>query len=147
MNNTWLLVADRARARLFDYPRAADGLVELQDFINPDGHKLGRDAQRGPLPRAQESTSAMRHAIEPRTSPEDKSSDRFARELGDALERGRVDHRYERLVLVAPPEFLGNLHRTLGKQVQNCIVAEVDKDLTAMPATKLGETLSAQLRA
>ena len=62
---------------------------------------------------------------------------RFAGELNDVLERGRVEHRYERLILVAPPRFLGALHNALGKQVSSCVVAQLDKDIVTLPATEI----------
>ena len=128
MQPTWILVADRVRARLFSPNDAGDALDELQDFFNPEGRKPGEVYKR------------------PKTVAEEKVASRFARQLSDVLERGRVDHCYERLILAAPPRFLGVLHNALGKEVRAHVVAQVDKDLSAFPAADIREQLATQLR-
>ena len=92
MSQTWILVADGARARLF--ARAADGaLTEIACHTNPDGSAPQRHL--GALPRTQESHGSARHAIEPHTDEHDKSQQRFARRRGnqaDALVEAVQDH-------------------------------------------------------
>ncbi len=61
------------------------------------------------------------------------------------LERGRVEHRYDRLILVAPPHFLGTLRQVLDAQVQACVVAELDKELVAEPLDRLHARVQAHL--
>src|SRR5579859_2807222 len=98
MQPTWILVADAVRARLFSPNAAGDALTEIEDFTNPQGRNPGHDAGHDRPPRVMESMGHMSHAIAPHTNPEEKVADRFAHELNQALERGRNDHRYERLV-------------------------------------------------
>lgn len=132
MKSTWILVADRARARLLELVPRDDGsdLIEIGDFVNPEGREAEHDLVTERRPRTQESAGTARHAIEPHTSLRDKSDNRFAQELGASLEHGRVAHRYEQLVLVALPHFLGTLRATLNRHVCACIVAEVPHNLT-----------------
>lgn len=145
MQPTWILVADRARARLFTPNADGDALDELKDFVNPDGRKPYKAYNYDKPPRTIESVGSARHAIEPKTTPEEKVAARFAHELNDVLERGRVDHSYERLILAAPPRFLGVLQKALGKQVRSCVVAQVDKDLSTMPAQEIQQQLAPQI--
>jgi protein required for attachment to host cells len=123
MQQTWILVADGVRARLF--ARSADGesLTELEDFINPEGRLPGHAIDQDRPPRVMERMGPVRHAMEPHTSAREKAAERFAQELNDVLERGRVEHLYERLILAAPPRFLGTLQHALGKQVLACVAA------------------------
>lgn len=147
MKSTWVLVADRARARLFNLVGEGSQLDELRDFANPDARVPAADVVRDRKPRTQESMGSARHAIEPHTTLEEKVSERFARELEVVLEEGRVQHRYERLVLVAPPGFLGTLNQTLGKQLRGLIVLEVNKDLSALPPREIHAHIASQLPA
>lgn len=143
----WILVANHARARLFELGRQ-DGeyeLFEIETFVNPEGRGQERNQTTDRLPRVNESMNASRHAIEPHTSLHDKSADRFARELDEALESGRVTHRYERLVLVALPEFLGTLHARLNRHVCEHIVAEVPHELTTRRPEEIRSYLPARL--
>jgi protein required for attachment to host cells len=127
---SWILVADRARARLFEWAGRDAKLVEIETFVNPDGRGPERNQTTDRPSRVHESMGATRHAIEPHTSLRDKSADQFARELDASLERGRTLHRYEHLVLVAPPQFLGVLRAALGKHVREHVAAEVPHELT-----------------
>ena len=147
MKSTWVLVADRARARLFNLVGEGSQLDELCSFANPDARVPAADVVRDRKPRTQESVGSARHAIEPHTTLEEKVSERFARELEVVLEEGRVQHRYERLVLVAPPGFLGTLNQTLGKQLRGDIVLEVNKDLSALPPREIHAHIATQLPA
>ena len=137
--STWILVAGRARARLLELAPRENGseLIEIRDFVNPEGRGSERGQVTERRPRTHESVGAARHAIEPHTSLRDKSANRFAQELCERLEQGRVAHCYERLVLVALPHFLGTLHAALNRQVSECIVAEVRHDLTTKPLTEI----------
>lgn len=135
MSTTWVLAADRAKARLFGAEHNAKSLVEIGDFLNPDAR--GRDLADERLPSTHDRLGKSRHAIEPHTGPQEKASAAFARRLDAVLERGRIDHRYANLVLIAPPQFLGALHEALGDQVRNCVVAEVPKDLTNANAQEI----------
>lgn len=145
--STWVLVADRSRARLFELAKRNSGseLIEIKDFVNPHGRGSERDQVRDRKPRVNESMGGTRHAIEPHTSLRDKSDNEFAQELGESLEQGRVNHRYEQLVLVALPHFLGTLHAKLNSHVSECIVAEVPHELTGKSQSEICDHLPRQL--
>ena len=57
------------------------------------------------------------------------------------LTRAFNQHRFERLVIVAPPEMLGNFRQTLPEPVKRHIIIEEDKDLTWLPDDELAERL------
>lgn len=130
MTTTWILVADGAKARLFSLVEGQRALAEIEDFWNPQGRTHGREFSSERPQRTHDRLGNSRHAIEPHTSPREKSDETFARELHAALEQGRVEHRYDKLMLMAPPHFLGTLNSVIGKQVRAQIQAEVPKDLT-----------------
>lgn len=143
--NTWILVADGARARLFEAASPDDALNELACFANPGGRSHGRNFTTSRPPTVNESVGATRHSIEPHTTLREKTTDRFARTIKDELERGRNDHRYERLVIIAPPRFLGALHGTFPKPLRECVVAEVKRNLTALRTSDIRAHLPRRL--
>ncbi|HEX3123929.1 MAG TPA: host attachment protein [Rhodanobacteraceae bacterium] len=143
--NTWILVADGTRARLFEAASPDDALNELACFANPGGRAHGRDVTTAGPPTVNESVGAARHSIEPHTTLRDKTTDRFARTIKDELERARTDHRYARLVIVAPPRFLGALHGTFPKPLRDCVVAEVKRNLTALRTSDIRAHLPSRL--
>lgn len=147
MSNTWVLVADSSRARLFEVASSDKSLSEVACYTNPDGRAPGRNATTDRLPRVNESVGGVRHAIEPHTSLREKSTDNFARSLCEALERGRQDHSYDRLVLVAPDRFLGALRGNFSKELSECVAGEIRHNLTALPVPELHSRLPPKMLA
>ena len=70
-----------------------------------------------------EETSATEHATE-----------LFAKRVGEYLDKARTAHKYDRLHLIAPPKFLGQLRKELGKEVQKLVAEELPKDLSWLDA-------------
>ena len=65
----------------------------------------------------------------------------FARELANRLQQGRVRNEYQRLVLVAPPRFLGLLRSSLDAPTAQLVVGSLHKDLAAKKEAELVEHL------
>lgn len=146
MSTLWILVADGARARMFSLVKGVGPMTEIEDFINPDGRLAGRDLSRERPPSVHDGFGAHRQSIEPQTSQRDKAAGQFARELNTVLEQGCLQRRYQDLVVMAPPRFLGTLKAALDKQVRACVVAELPKDLTEADSQAIYDHVPAQLR-
>ena len=56
----------------------------------------------------------------------------FARELAAKLGHARTQNDYDRLVLVAPPRFLGLLRSSIDGPTSQLIVGSLDKDLATV---------------
>jgi protein required for attachment to host cells len=82
-----------------------------------------------------------RSAMEPRTTPKEAESQRFAERLADFLEEAIANRRFDDLVLVAPPHFLGVLRGALGAQSTKRLRASVDKDLSMLDAPDVRQRL------
>jgi protein required for attachment to host cells len=126
---TWILVADEARARLFEGGAANGELLEIVDFAHPEAHHPESEA-RDRLPRVQESATTGRHTIAPRITAKDKQAEEFARGLSVFLSEGRVRHEYDKLILIAAPRFLGRMRASLDPEVAKRISHTSDKDIT-----------------
>ncbi len=141
---TWILVADTARARVFEVDAKDGHLLEVGGYANPEAHSKPSEIGRDKPPRAQESASPTRHAMEPHTDPHDKPALKFAQSLAAILETGRVEHSYTRLVLAAPPRFLGQLNQALGAQVGKLVAKTVSKDYSLASPAEISSMLNAR---
>lgn len=130
MPDTWILVADTARARLFSLGDGADQLEEIGDYINAAARTPGHELEHGPPSRVHDRFGDSRHAIDSSTPPREKIAAKFAGVLASKLEHGSTAHRCGKLVLIAPPRFLGALHTALGERLRKTVVLEVPKNLT-----------------
>jgi protein required for attachment to host cells len=146
MSKTWIVAADASRARIFELDEPNHELIELDDFLNPEARLQDRELQSDAEPRFnahgglgrpgrpdtggpasdRETQSAVEHSVTA-----------FAREVCRYLEKARVQHRFNALMLVAPPEFLGALRKSLDKEVGKLVIEELSKDLSWFNARDL----------
>lgn len=137
MSTTFILVADRGRARILAADTETARLVEVGCFANPDARRPARELERARRPRVSESVGPRRHAIEPTTTLADKVSRRFARLLVGALREAHGTHHFERLLLVAPSKFLGVLNAALTKDLRGVLADELALDLSTRSLEEL----------
>lgn len=67
--------------------------------------------------------------------------DRFAAEVADMLKRQAEAEGIDTLVVVAPPQTLGELRKHFDQQVQARIIGEINKDLTGHSVPQIEEAL------
>jgi protein required for attachment to host cells len=144
MATTWIVAADESRARVLQVTGQRERLTEIDDLSNPEGRAQNRELQTDAEPRFhghagpasdREAQGPVEHAV--RT---------FAREVGRYLDKARLDRRYDELVLVAPPKFLGALRKELGKEVEKLVADELPKDLSWFNARDLERYFSSDHR-
>jgi len=70
------------------------------------------------------------------------AEDRFAAEIGGALNRLALENKFHHLILVAPPKILGAVRTRLHKEASERIVGEIPKDLTSHPIPEIARNLS-----
>jgi protein required for attachment to host cells len=115
MTQTWILIGDGSHARLFETNEASRPWQLVR--------KMEREHSREKTDR--------------NDSHGDHGEQGFARLLVAELETGREKGAFARLVLVAPPKFLGQLRAELAAPLAACVVKSVDSDYTHMPAADL----------
>ena len=76
---------------------------------------------------------------DPPLSWEDRGEHDFARLLVGELETRRQAGGFDRLVLVAPPKFLGQIRGELQPSLATCVVRSQDADYTGMSDAELSE--------
>jgi protein required for attachment to host cells len=136
MATTWIIAADESRARVLQVLDREQRLAEIEDLVNPAGRAQDRELQTDAEPRFTGSQGG------PASDPErqgavEHSVRTFAKKVGRYLDRARNEHRYDQLVLVAPPKFLGALRKELHKEVEKLVTDELPKDLSWFNAREI----------
>lgn len=127
----WYLSANQAEAILF-----ADSRVKPIHFLrrlsNPQGRLNESELTSDRAGRSFSSApgSKIRHAMVQQNTQHEKLSKDFARTLATFLERGLNEAKYERLVILAGPKFLGLLRAQLPAQVKKHVEKEISLELT-----------------
>ncbi|MGG5822317.1 host attachment protein [Falsiroseomonas sp. HW251] len=137
----WALVADAGRARVFERRLPAGPWRERTEDALEAAHPPSRDLGTDRPGRVRESATTARHAVEPRTDPHRAAKAAFAARLAGRLEDASVS--YERLLLAAPPAFLGDLREALGEAARRKLHGTLAKDLTHVPLAELAMHLDA----
>ena len=143
MVTTWILIANASRARVFSTPRRGRPWTLLQELNHPESRLKGQDISADKPGRVQQMAGAgSRPAMEPPTPVKEVEAQRFAELLAKVAEDGHGHNTYTRLVLVAPPHFLGLLRQALSDQVTKRVTHGVDKDYTMLREDELPARLA-----
>lgn len=129
MQQTWVVVADSSRARIFVRSGRDAELQEVEDMVRPEARSLGRDLTSDRPGRTFDSRGRTRHAKQPEQSAHEIEMQDFAHDLARLLERGRTRGKFQKLILVAGPRFLGRLRQHLSAATAGLIEREVRKNL------------------
>ncbi|GGE21417.1 host attachment protein [Primorskyibacter flagellatus] len=141
--DAWVLIADGEKA-LF--------LKNLTDEQDPHLEVVRKEEQENPKDIDQ---SANRPGRMPDNGPGQRSAmddtdwhqlakERFADDLADLLYRQAHRHRFEKIVLVAPPKTLGELRQKLHKEVADKVIGEIPKTLTNHPLDEIEAALKSE---
>jgi len=82
--------------------------------------------------RAFDSFGSGRHALSAPESGREHEARRFARELGNYLNRAIAADAFTHIVLIAAPAFLGYLRGALSDAARRAVIYEEAKDLTGL---------------
>lgn len=141
--NHWIVVADTARCHLYQSDAALDAFALVSSLENPQVHP--EPGALGPRGATRSGPEGVHSRFDRHTDPHDAERSRFAREVADAVERGLDQRSWDRLILVAPPAFLGDLRGHLSKRAARGVVASIDRDFTAVPERELPATVRRHL--
>ena len=128
MEHTWVVVAESSRARIFALRGLTTPLEEREDLVNPAGRAPEHDLVSDRPGRTWDKTG-RRHARQPPVSPGEQVALDFARHVAGHLEHGRTHGEFETLIVVAAPEFLGLLRKSLTEETRRRIKKEIHKNL------------------
>jgi protein required for attachment to host cells len=140
----YILVADAARARLIAADELFEDAHEVASYVHPNGRARTREL----VTDGRTSTQAFPggpHSATESADAHDEELRKFAHELALRVGETRAAGAYERLVLVAPPKFLGMLREALDKATSRVVVASVDHDYTHAPLPDVMAALKRQL--
>jgi protein required for attachment to host cells len=145
VTTTWVVVAHRAGARILAHCGPGTGLARVAELVHPEGRMRDRDFDADRPGRAFDSHGQGRHAMSREEPPHEHAAAEFARDLARHVDRSRQQHRFDALVLVAEPGFLGILRGALTDATAALVRGSVAKDLAKVPDRDLGDHLGALL--
>jgi len=141
----WIIIADGARARILANHGPGSGLRNAMktDFVSDN--RKDRDIVSDRPGRSTGGTGG-RHAMEPKTNSHQFEKHLFAKEMAKRINSAHQRGDFDSLILVAPPQTLGDFRNALDKPVLNKVRAELDKDLTKVAIHELPKYMEDTIR-
>jgi protein required for attachment to host cells len=128
MKLTWILIANNTNARLFTADTPSSSLTEVEDFTHAESRLHDRELTTD-LPGKIKGDGGGGHAFEQPTDPKKHEEQVFAYELAKYLDKAHNNGKFEQLLLVAEPSFLGLLREELSDAVKKTVCFELDKNI------------------
>lgn len=145
-SETWIVVADGEKAlflrNLTDHEDPNFDVMETEEQDNPPNREQAAN-RRGRMP---DTGQGQRSAMED-TDWHELAKERFAADLAEMLYEKAHKGEFERLVLVASPNILGELRDELHQEVTDKIVGEIPKTLTNHPVDEIEKIVKSDLAA
>lgn len=145
MAATWVLVAERSRARIFTLATGVAPLEELEDMVHPASRLKESELVSDHAGKMPDKGQPGQHAAPAAKTAKEKEAESFARQLCQRLEQGHNQQQFARLVIIAPPDFLGLLRKQMSASVQAVVASELDKNLVKESAEQIRSHLPATI--
>ncbi|WP_110685713.1 host attachment protein [Salinicola aestuarinus] len=137
MEKTYVVAADAARARIF--VREANALREIEALTHSESRLHTGDLRTGGKGEATSGASQRQTGDDSATS--DKHESFFAKEVAEYLRDARTKHNVEAFILIAAPQFLGELRDKLDKPTQALVTKTLDKDVSKASEDEIAKKL------
>lgn len=129
MKKTWIVVADSAHARIFTVKTPTSPLEEIKDEVDISATFREKELVTDEPGRHTNDSRTGVHAYEPEHTKHETEIIRFAKALAEELNKAFHLRKFEQLVLVAPPKFLGHLRESLHEPVLRAVSLQCEEDL------------------
>jgi protein required for attachment to host cells len=141
-HNAWILVGDGRKALMLrnegtPQKPSLNVINVLKDGDNPKTSAQGTDKPG----RVMQSAVTGRSSVE-QTDWHEIAEEQFAASVASKLNEAALANRFEKLIIVAPPNSLAALRKNLDPKTSQRVVAEVDKDLTKHPVPEIARLLT-----
>jgi protein required for attachment to host cells len=130
-STTWLLVCDASKAKIYSMHTArlfkeptSDNLELVNKFTHDASRKKNHELETDRM-----GTFGSGTFVEA-TTPKAHEAELFAQELLHHLESARKEGSYRDLIIVAPPTFMGILHKHMHHELQKIVSKNIEKDYT-----------------
>jgi protein required for attachment to host cells len=136
----WVVVANAARARIFQRDDENQALREIDDRVHSPSRQKASELEDDRPGKARKGD--MSTAFAPHTEARDREHQRFAREVAQLLEDAALAHRMPGLVLLASNPFLGELKAELGDATLRLLKHSAPVDLTSYQHAELEQRVT-----
>lgn len=145
MTVTWVVTADSTSAKFFEIQKIGGEFRPINELSHAESQMKGSDLVSDRPGRTFDSAGNGRHAMAPHADVKGHEADVFAREVCQYIENGRARNRFDRLVVVAPPDFLGRLRQSISPAANKMVTESLAKNLVGCAPEEIRTRLQSAL--
>ena len=135
---TWILAADGNQARLLKGVNLLkDGQQNPEQEIFRWEPKKAQDIMADRPGRSHSSVGHGRSAMEYSSDPVREEQQKFTAEIAGRIDDYAAEGAFDRLVICAAPQTLGDLRSKLSDRARTLTTAEIDRNFSNLPTQKL----------
>ncbi len=131
MTTTWILVANASSANLYMNNGPKRGLEKLREYEHGASREKASDLVSD-RPGHNRSAGNGHGSYVPPTDPKQNEAQQFALKLARELEQGRTGNEFQRLILIAPPQFMGLIKNNASQALMGMMSDHFEKDYTKL---------------
>jgi protein required for attachment to host cells len=105
-------------------------LQEIEDFTHAEGRLHEQDMTSDLPGKGAGVAGTGRHAYQDQIDPKEQEAINFAKSIANHLDKERTRNKFERLMIISDPSFLGELRKQMSAQSRNAVCFELDKNIT-----------------
>ena len=125
---TWFVLANRVESVIYA-DKKNQSFFFIERLENKEGKKMESELVSDREGRIGSSAgNSIRHGLEPKESKHEHLAKIFAKRIAEYLERAATEKKYDQLVLVAGPRFLGLLRSALKPNTIGLITHEIKRE-------------------
>lgn len=139
---TWVLIADASKARIFAIHKARIFQEQNPHNLELIGEYTHADSRKKKSELVSDKMGEFGSGTFDASSPKLREAEQFAHELLKFLEIARKEKTFKDLIIVAPPAFMGLLHKHMPHEIHKLVCQKIEKDYTQDSGLKLVENLA-----
>ncbi|HEY4202667.1 MAG TPA: host attachment protein [Devosiaceae bacterium] len=139
---TWIVIADGTQACVFENAGPGKGMHPVDGLRMETEALQAREIMADRPGRSMSSVGQGRSAMAYSSDPVEVRETRFVQSVADLLEVKRAGGAFDRLILAAAPNALGDIRKAMTPAVKLTVMAEMPKDLTRLPKPELDRHFS-----
>ena len=129
MKPVWILIADSSRARIFTAENSVAELIEIESLNHSEARLHEQDLESDLPGKANGVQGAGGHLYTDENSPKEQEEINFAKRVSQHLCHELNLNKFESLLVVAAPSFLGELRSACSNRLQKHITFSLDKNV------------------
>lgn len=139
---TWIVVASRTEAKIFEYANKRNSEVEFVTKLeNPRGRLKAQDINADKPGVFSSIMSYGGTRLVTAQSPTERIAQEFAKKIAEFLEHARQRGSFDDVVLFADPHFLGRMRGVFSKKLRQSVSKEITKDLGSVTTNEIKSRL------